>query len=103
MSETAYLIWKIRNKCHIRNNDNQTADQKNKMINRWKNTINKRITIDRFLTNRSRFKERALDTKLIKATWKNCLNNEESLPTNWCKMTGVLVGISGMCPGGHVR
>ena len=56
--------------------------------------MNKRLTIDRFLTDRKRFGKRSLDEKLIKATWSYCFNNEEALPLNWPSTKGVLVGIS---------
>ena len=94
MSETAYLIWKMRNERRIRDSDNTAADSTNETVNRWTHAINKRLTIDRALTDSTKFRKKAIDEKLVKATWKNCLNNEESLPDDWHKLKGVLVGIS---------
>ena len=69
--------------------------------NRWTYAINKRLMIDRMLTNRTRFKKKALNEKLVKGTWKGCLNNEEDLPANWPTTKGVLVGISQARPPGR--
>ena len=96
VSETAYLIWKTRNERRIRDGDNANTPA-TETVKRWRNTINKRLTIDRFLTDKKRFGKRSLSEKLIRATWSHCLNNEEALPLNWPSMKGVLVGISPQC------
>ena len=98
VSETAFLIWKLRNERRIKNNDTTEDTPHQEVENRWTNAINKRLTIDRFLTDRRRFGNKALDDKLVKATWSNCLKNEESLPSDWVKRKGVLVGISRPVP-----
>lgn len=46
MSETAYLIWKMRNKRRIRDNDNPPTNTNNETTTRWYHAINKRLTID---------------------------------------------------------
>ena len=97
VSETAYLIWKMRNERRIR--DHEATDSE--VRNRWTKAINKRLTIDRALTNSTRFGKRALDKKLVKSTWRNCLNREEELPENWTSIMGVLVGISTSRPPGR--
>ena len=93
MSETAYLIWKMRNERRIRDDDART-DKSNETIKRWTNAINKRLTIDRILTDDNKFKKKALNKKLVKATWKHCLKDEDYLPTDWLRSKEVLVGIS---------
>jgi hypothetical protein len=100
VSETAYLIWKLRNERRIRDNDNAITST-TEVTTRWSNTINKRLTIDRALTDNVRFGRKALPSKLIRSTWRKCLKNEESLPANWPKYRGVLVGISPPCLLGH--
>ena len=92
VSETAYLIWKLRNERRIRDNDSPPQSA-NKVRNRWTNTMNKRLTLDRLLTNAARFQSNAIEDKPVKATWTNCLKEEESLPANWPTAKGVLVGI----------
>jgi len=104
VSETAYLIWRLRNERRIRENDDPDREhQENEITNRWTHAINKRLTIDRASTNIGRFGKRALSEKIVKRTWRNCLENEESLPSNWMNLKGVLVGIASTSPSGHVR
>ena len=95
VSETAYLVWKMRNERRIRDGDDTVSEASDSEVrNRWTHAINKRLTIDRALTNTEKFRKRAVDEKLVKKTWKGCLENEEDLPDNWHRMMGVLVGIS---------
>ena len=101
VSETAYLIWKLRNERRIRD-DKGAVQSVDETFNRWTHALNKRLTTDRILTNSERFKKKAIDRKLVKNTWKNCLKNEEDLPANWPTAKGVLVGISSTCLPGHV-
>ena len=54
--------------------------------------MNRRLTNDSFLTNGTRFGEKALDAGLVKRTWAGCLENEEALPHEWYKPKG---GFSG--------
>ena len=90
--EVAYLIWKLRNERRIRDNKGQVqADDE--VTTRWTNTLNKRLTTDRMLTNEARFQKNALEAAAIKGTWRNCLKDEEELPAHWPKARGVLVGI----------
>ena len=62
--------------------------------------INKRITLDRLLTNTARFKNNTIKDKPVKATWTNCLREEEDLPANCPTAKGVLVGILATRPLG---
>ena len=99
MTETAYLIWTLRNERRIRDNDSHESAPEEEVQARWTNAINKRLTIDRFLTDKNRFGKHALDEKLVKTTWSNCLKDEDSLPSDWpTTKTGVLVGISHLAP-----
>ena len=93
--ETAYLIWKLHNERRIRDGDktgNKVSDSE--VRNRWKHAINKRLTIDRALTNSKKFGKQAMNEKLVKKTWRGCLENKHELPDNWHNLRGVLVGIS---------
>lgn len=104
VSETAYLIWKMRNERRIRDEDSPENDStESETINRWTYALNKRLTIDRTLTNSLRFGKNSIDEKLVKRTWKGCLKDEDNLPTNWYKLKGVLVGISSARPPGRNR
>ena len=104
VSETAYLIWKMRNERRIKDEDspNDTnADAETR--NRWTHAMNKRLTIDRALTDTTKFGKRALNSKTVKNTWKNCLKDEEELPAEWYRLKGVLVGISSTRPPRRVN
>ena len=98
VSETAYLIWKLRNERRIQ--DDEGLVQSTNEVIRWTNTLNKRLTIDRMLTNKAQFRKNTLDGGLVKSTWRNCLRDEEDLPTDWPTARGVLVGMSVPHPPG---
>ena len=101
VSETAYLVWKLRNERRIRDDEGpiQTDDEVRK---RWTHAVNKRAHPDRLLTNSARFKKNAIEAKLVKATWSGCLAGEEDLPSDWPTAKGVLVGISVTRPSAHL-
>ena len=103
VSETAFLIWKMRNERRIRDGDDTTAGSEEETMKRWTHAINKRLTIDRALTDAKRFGKRSLDSKLVKATWRGCLENETDLPDDWYNLRGVLVGILQPRPPGRGR
>ena len=100
VSETAYLIWKMRNERRIRDNEG-CAQTDEEVTRRWTNTLNKRLTTDRMLTNGARFKQNALQGRVVRATWINCLRDEVMLPANWPTARGVLVGILVARPSGR--
>jgi hypothetical protein len=54
--------------------------------------VNKRLALDQAMTN-PRYGVKALDTHLVLHTWSGILKNEASMPENWIKQPGVLVGI----------
>ena len=101
MSEAAYLIWKLRNERRIRDNEGQVQMDK-EVTTRWTNTLNKRLTMDRMLTNEARFQKNALEASTVKGTWRGCLRNEAELPADWPKARGVLVGILVARPPGRI-
>jgi len=61
--------------------------------NRWLNTINKRLRLDRALTNRRVYESKALHHRLVRETWEQVVEYKEDLPENWVGQMGVLVGI----------
>ena len=80
VSETAYLIWKMRNKRRIRDGDLPVCETpKREICNRWMHALDKHLTIDRALINNTKFSKRAMSEKLVKHTWSGCLNNKEAL------------------------
>ncbi|KZV97619.1 hypothetical protein EXIGLDRAFT_607837 [Exidia glandulosa HHB12029] len=94
ISESAFLIWKIRCERRIQHEDDENWVISNEeATSRWKATINGRIAIDRRLTNKTRHKRGALGTKTVLNTWRDMLDNEEGLQEDWLRHPGVLVGI----------
>ena len=101
VSETAYLIWKMRNEWQIRDDDGEERlNVEGETTARWRKALNKRLTNDRFLTDSARFRKRALNAELVRRTWTGSLENEEALPQEWYKTRG---GFSGYVAGGSPR
>ncbi|KAJ7139273.1 hypothetical protein C8R44DRAFT_727369 [Mycena epipterygia] len=91
MSESAYLIWKLRNDRRIARNGSPATEQE--IINRWKFTVNQRLQVDLVLANRPRKgKHPALAPQLVITTWSGTLDNEQNLPADWIREPRVLVG-----------
>ncbi|KAL4255512.1 hypothetical protein AB1N83_014246 [Pleurotus pulmonarius] len=90
ISESAYLIWKLRCERVIQNGNTVFSIQE--VNNRWLAAINNRLELDCDMTDKSLGK-RALKAKVVLQTWKGALKGEGQLPRNWIKTGGVLVGI----------
>ncbi|KAJ3884468.1 hypothetical protein GG344DRAFT_60480 [Lentinula edodes] len=88
ISESAYLIWKLRNERVI---NDRPALSKLQIKNQWKWTIENRLRTDCLLTS-IKFSRRMLSQKIIKATWGKVVENVELLSESFGK-TGVLVSI----------
>ena len=88
ISESAHLIWKLRNDQIINGNQITSSEVQNK----WRNTINARLEIDCLSTNPN-FKSRSNKAQIVKQTWRRVIDNEEDLPREWTREFGVLVGI----------
>jgi hypothetical protein len=63
--------------------------------------INARLTLDRTITN-NKYGKKALRQEIVLSTWRNVLKNEENIPKNWLRTTGVLVGIDQMVHQGGI-
>ncbi|KIY46290.1 hypothetical protein FISHEDRAFT_47547, partial [Fistulina hepatica ATCC 64428] len=95
VSETAYLIWRLRCERHIKFEDNQAKwHSKAEIHNRWLMMINNRLALDRLMTNRLKYGRRALDPKMVLRTWGGTLKNEANLLGDWIIGPEVLVDIS---------
>ncbi|KAJ7433401.1 hypothetical protein FB451DRAFT_1064422 [Mycena latifolia] len=92
ISESMYMIWKIRCDCVIgRAGEPLTL---NEIHNRWLYAINDRLNIDCILTNQSKYgKDISIRPSLVLETWRSTLKDEEDLPEIWLKEPKVLVGI----------
>jgi hypothetical protein len=93
ISESAHLIWKLR--CNRVVGTNNTPEQwptQQEIKNKWLSAINKRLAFDQAMTS-SRYGRKALQSNIVLETWSGTLHQEESLPDNWLRSSGVLVGI----------
>lgn len=70
ISETAYIIWKIWCEWKISHESDPNKElSQPKVLNKWLDTIQKRITLDYILTNKHKYKNKVLKYSLIKNTW----------------------------------
>ncbi|KAK7689889.1 hypothetical protein QCA50_006528 [Cerrena zonata] len=92
ITETAYLIWKLRCKrvigCDGDTNPHHSAVE---IAHRWMAALNTRLTLDRQMTRR-RLSKRAIPSHVVKSTWTKVVEDEDALPENWSKAKEVLVG-----------
>ncbi|KAK0471380.1 hypothetical protein IW261DRAFT_1553545 [Armillaria novae-zelandiae] len=90
ISESAHLIWKMRNDRVI--NEKQPYSER-EIEQRWLSAMNRRLRTDCLLTNKKKFHKKAILTSIVLKTWQGTLVDENILPENWIKETGVLVGM----------
>ncbi|PBK66693.1 hypothetical protein ARMSODRAFT_989329 [Armillaria solidipes] len=84
ITESAYLIWCLRCERKISRNDEPE---------RWHTQQEIRNRLDCAMANAKRYGKKALEEDTVLQTWHNTLQNEDSLPDNWVREPGVLVGI----------
>ena len=93
-SECAFLVWKLR--CERLLNVSPETPEKAISPQEAKNRtrkINNRLEEDIALTNRRKYGKEAIPEKYVLNTWSGTLQDEPSLPENWLRANGVLVGI----------
>ncbi|KAJ7732743.1 ribonuclease H-like protein [Mycena maculata] len=100
ISKSAFLIWKIRCERLMSRNSPHSETE---IHNRWVATINKRLKIDRLLTDISRYGSHALHVNTVLKTWDGVLMDNKTLPDNWIWQSEVLVGIGNFRPPGRNR
>ncbi|KAK0442639.1 hypothetical protein EV421DRAFT_1808158 [Armillaria borealis] len=94
ITESAYLIWCLRCERKIsRNDEPERWHTQQEIRNRWIKQINTRLILDCAMANAKRYGKKALEEDTVLQTWHNTLQNEDSLPDNWVREPGVLVGI----------
>ncbi|KIY46005.1 hypothetical protein FISHEDRAFT_14229, partial [Fistulina hepatica ATCC 64428] len=94
ITESAFLIWKLRCERRIAGEDQeekwQTAEE---IRSRWIAAINSRLAIDRLMTNRRKYGRCAIPKSIVLRTWNGTLLSENQLPADWITGPRVLVGI----------
>ncbi|KAJ6587581.1 hypothetical protein DFH09DRAFT_909629 [Mycena vulgaris] len=95
VSTSMKLIWNLRNE---RVFETHTATSETEIHNGWVSLINAALKRDKLLTNRARFGSLAIKKQLVLDTWSGTLLDEDSLPDDWTRSEGVLVGIRSVTP-----
>ncbi|KAJ7024612.1 hypothetical protein C8F04DRAFT_968771, partial [Mycena alexandri] len=90
VSESAHLIWRLRNDRVINEKDPATATE---IKNRWLKVMNNRVAIDCALTNSMKWEKKSIKMSIVKTTWKRVLKDEHLLSKDWPRVSGVLVGV----------
>ncbi|KAG2106486.1 RnaseH-domain-containing protein [Suillus cothurnatus] len=98
ISESAYLIWTIRCERVI----HESTHNEDAVRQRWANTIDKRLQLDRVLASKIR---RDSKTELkVRNMWSKVLHNQiQHSPNNWVTNLEVLVGIKLLRPSQTVE
>jgi exonuclease III len=104
MVTSMQFIWAIRCERRIpRGNDPPEKHTEDEIHNRWVAKMNHRLSIDQMLTSEGRFDKKAIPVQMVLDTWKGTLADENTLPSNWTRSNGVLVGIRSRRPPGRNR
>ncbi|KAJ7143995.1 hypothetical protein C8R44DRAFT_915855 [Mycena epipterygia] len=90
VSTSMRLIWNLRNE---RVFETHAPASENEIQNRWVSLINDALKRDMLLTNQACFGSLATKKQLVLDTWSGALLDEDSLPDDWTRSKGVLVGI----------
>jgi len=101
LSESAHQIWRTR--CKWRISDEASMEKiptEQEVRASWIRNLNRRLQLERLMTDKLRYGQKALKARLVEKTWWGVLRDQESLPDNWLrKGTEVLVGIGERPPG----
>jgi ribonuclease HI len=92
MTESAHLIWRIRCERLLERCDKEQWHTTREIQNKWLYAINRRLSLDQAMTNK-KYEAKGISVQTVLNTWSGTLKNEYSLPDNWIKLSGVLVGI----------
>ncbi len=95
MSECAFLLWKTHCKrlFDVNEESQNKTPSPQETHNHMITILNNRLSHDCILTSWKRYQSQALPSKLVLRTWSGTLRDKPSLPENWLKANGVLVGI----------
>ncbi|KAJ7772612.1 hypothetical protein DFH07DRAFT_733969, partial [Mycena maculata] len=88
-SKSVFLIWSL---CNARDIGNKGELSKREIRNHWLKIMNNCIALDYVLTDSDKYGHRGLKKTIIWKTWAKVLRDEDRLPEDWMRETGVLVG-----------
>lgn len=75
ISESAHLIWKMRNERVINDKPHHTARE---IEQRWLHAMNRRMKLDSILSDQRKFRRKAIKKSLVLKTWQGTLLRESS-------------------------
>ncbi|RDX52284.1 hypothetical protein OH76DRAFT_1345381 [Lentinus brumalis] len=93
MTESVHLLWKLR--CHrVIECEGEPGKwpTAREVRGRWRAAINRRLNMDKGLVA-GRLGNRGIDKQLVLSTWCGVLEDEATLPDDWTRKPGVLVGM----------
>ncbi|KAJ6485452.1 hypothetical protein C8R47DRAFT_980195 [Mycena vitilis] len=90
ISESAHLIWRLRNERRIQAKDEASERE---IFQRWQSALNIRLALDCQMTNKTRYEKKALPKSLVLKTWSGVIQHEDTLPDDWTGEPQVLVGV----------
>ncbi|PBK79711.1 hypothetical protein ARMGADRAFT_1100209, partial [Armillaria gallica] len=88
ISESAHLIWKMQNERVVNDKPHHTARE---IEQRWLHAMNRRMKLDCILSDRKKFRRKAIQKSLILKTWQGTLLGAPSLPEDWMMEDGVCI------------
>ena len=91
ITESIYMIWKLRCERVIGKEDEEWEHSKETVKAAWRSQITARLHLDLELIRR-RYGARAQQRATVLKTWTSVLADLESLPDDWTKQIGFLVG-----------
>ena len=104
VSESVYLIWKLRCEWRIeRGEDQARLHAESEIVARWLHMINGRLRLDCLMASTRRYGRKAVNRDMVERTWRNVLHDERGLPDDWVLDSGVLVGMRAGRPPGRNR
>ena len=94
MSESAYLIWKIRCDWRIqRKGDPSLKITDHEIVNRWRKTLSSRIHMDIACTNEAQLDTKALKLATVQKTWGDLIRTKNIRGLSPEDITRFLVGM----------
>ena len=94
VTEAAFLIWKLRCRRILDRAEHEPEKilTEAEVLRTFSTVLNNRLYDDRTMTNRQKYRSKAIPYALVLETWSGILHKESDLPHDWIsKQNGVLV------------
>ncbi|KAI0334323.1 ribonuclease H-like protein [Cubamyces sp. BRFM 1775] len=104
LTETAYLIWKLRCERVIEwQNEENKQHSERAIIAKWRAALNAKLQQDVLYTRKTVAGKKVMSEEIVEATWEGLLNTTRGGVSEWINSTGVLVACvrKAFPPGGN--